>query len=365
VELILDNNNIAYKLGSEALGVSNYVTTDGLPQDSQFGDVVDDPENFRLQARLPNSTTNSIQMKLEVKRDGAVVATHNYTLDKKDGDFVRGRFLRLVTDTNDDAASSAGANSDPNNQTILVKPGDMIKVSYDIVASSKVEQEIQVDRPSNEDNNEPTKPWKHDIREIKCRFVVFGNAATAAQIDQEIDTLNERYAQCGVRMKIVEKKLDAALPAEFANGGFTRGSSPIQIANADERELLNHLDADNNTVDFMYVPDLNDGLGNAVRATAYRAGRNSTGNPAFQNFVVVGPTRSELSVAHELMHILLNISHRLSGTGAWLDATTALFHGTTTKAVDGTKRIGPYPAAASGVGNDDTTTIRNNAEQLP
>jgi hypothetical protein len=43
----------------------------------------------------------------------------------------------------------------------------------------------------------------------------------------------------------------------------------------------------------------------------------------------------------------------------------ALFHGTTTKAEYGTKRIGPYPAAATGVGNDDTTTIRANAEQLP
>lgn len=365
VEVIRKNDNSAYDPNSEALGVSNYVTTDGLPQDSQFNDTCADPENFRLQARVLNPQTNSVQMKLEVIRGGSSVVTHNYTLDKKDGDFVRGRFLRLVSDTNDDAASVAGANADPNNQTILVRLGDTIKVSYDIAPGSKVEQKIQVGRPSSENNNEAGKPWKHDIREVKCRFVVFGNAATAAQIDQEIDTLNERYAQCGVKMKVVGKKLGVALPAEFATGGFTRGGSPIQIANADERELLNHLDADNNTVDFMYVPDLNDGLGNAVRATAYRAGRNATGNARFQNFVVVGPTRGELSVGHELMHVLLNISHRMSAGGAWLDATTALFHGTTTKAVDGTKRIGPYPAAAAGVGNDDTTTIRNNAEQLP
>ena len=34
--------------------------------------------------------------------------------------------------------------------------------------------------------------------------------------------------------------------------------------------------------------------------------------------------------------------------------------------VGGTKRIGPYPqAATAGVGNGDTTTIRGNAENLP
>ena len=91
VDVILDTNNIAYKPGSEALGVSNYVTTSELPTESLFGDVNADPENFRLQARLLISTTNSIQMKLEVKRDvleggqtsSVVVSTREYTLDKK------------------------------------------------------------------------------------------------------------------------------------------------------------------------------------------------------------------------------------------------------------------------------------------
>jgi hypothetical protein len=35
------------------------------------------------------------------------------------------------------------------------------------------------------------------------------------------------------------------------------------------------------------------------------------------------------------------------------------------KAVDGTKRIGPNPGAASSVGVGDTATIRGNAETLP
>ena len=125
------------------------------------------------------------------------------------------------------------------------------------------------------------------------------------------------------------------------------------------------MDDDNNSVDFVYVPDLNNGFGISVKATTYNANRNATGNAKFQNFVVLGPTRTDLSVAHELMHVLLNIPHRVTPNNEFLDATTALFRRTTTKAVAGTKRIGPYPAAASGVGNDDTTKIRSKAEQLP
>ncbi len=64
------------------------------------------------------------------------------------------------------------------------------------------------------------------------------------------------------------------------------------------------------------------------------------------------------------MHILLNHFHRVSP----YDPDTALFRGGTTlsKAVGGTKRIGPYPDAASAsVGNNDTHDIRQTAENLP
>ena len=68
-----------------------------------------------------------------------------------------------------------------------------------------------------------------------------------------------------------------------------------------------------------------------------------------------------LSLAHEIMHILLNAEHRLG------EPNTALFKVTSVNTdVAGTKRIGPYPdAATAGVGNSDTATIRSVAEALP
>jgi hypothetical protein len=359
--LILDNNNIAYKPDSEALGVSNYVTNNELPATSQFDDTNPDPENFRLQARLPNSTTNSVQMKLEVKRYGSVITTHNYTLDKKDGDFVRGQFLRLVTDCEDDAVSG--------DQTILVKLGDEIKVSYDIAAGSKVEQQIQVGRPSSEDNNEADKPWKHDIRKLKLSVHVFKNAAgapcvSAAQIDQLVDEVNERFAQAGI-------KAEAAKDFGGGNAGHDRpqslqdgydGSpSVLLLPTADERACANLKDGDANTIDVIVVESMNT---NGGRGTSFPKVRNGTGDAKYDNWMVLSSGvvgNFPNTFPHELMHILLNSAHRG-------DPATALFKGGTSpnKDVGGTKRIGPYPdATAAGVGQTDTTTMRASTETLP
>jgi len=360
VELILDSNNIAYKPDSEALGVSNYVTNNELPATSQFADTNPDPENFRLQARLPNSTTNSVQMKLEVKRDGAVVTTHNYTLDKKDGDFVRGQFLRLVTDTDDDAVSG--------DQTILVKLGDKIKVSYDIAAGSKVEQEIQVGRPSSEDNNEAGKPWKHDIRKLKLRLAVFTDAngtpcVTDAQITRDIDDANERLAQSGIVFQRSNGNAADRLaqPTSFSDG-YSSSGGYVTIGTPDERAIAPLKDADANTIDVFYVHLLNTDGG---RGASYPVVRNNSGDPKYNNMIIVNAGSAgggdPMNLAHEIMHVLLNSAHRG-------DPNTAVFKGGTSlnKAVGGTKRIGPYPdATTSGVGQSDTTTIRQNAETLP
>ena len=335
--------------------------TDGLPADSQFGDVVADPENFRLQARLPSSSTNSVQMKLEVKRDGAVVSTTNYTLDKKDGDFVRGQFLRLVTDTDDDAVSG--------DQTILVKLGDKIKVSYDIAAGSKVEQEIRVGRPSTEDNNEADKPWKHDIREVKMRFVVFQNAAGQACVNQasitrDIDDANERLAQAGLRIKPTFDFGSGGHPIpQSLQDGYDGSPSVINLPTADERAVTEKKDGDANTVDVFYVEKMNT---NGGRGTSFPAARNGTGDQRYSNLMVVSATASgggdPFNMVHELLHVLLNSPHRNG------EPATAVFKGGTSlnKNVGGTKRIGPYPDATNaGVGQSNTTTIRQNAEILP
>ena len=329
IELIRKNDNSAYDPNTEALGVSNYVTTDGLPQDSQFNDTCDDPENFRLQARVLDPQTNSVQMKLEVIRGGSAVVTHNYTLDKKDGDFVRGRFLRLVSDSSDDAASGAGTNSDPNNQTILAKLGDKIKVSYDIAPGSKVEQEIQIGRPSSENNNDTT-PWKHDIRKLKLRLAVFKDAngnpcATDMQINQDIEDANERLAQAGI---VIERSNgntadQLARPAALADG-YSDSPGFVTLGTPDENAVAPLKDNDANTIDVFYVHLLVTGSG---RGTAYGVARNQSNDPKYNNMIIIGAGSAgggdPMNLAHEIMHILLNSPHRN-------DPNTALFKGGTT-----------------------------------
>jgi hypothetical protein len=86
--------------------------------------------------------------------------------------------------------------------------------------------------------------------------------------------------------------------------------------------------------------------------------------------VIAGRLINDLSLAHELMHVLLNVDHDARGT----EPQTALFHPaagsipsvTPAKAVNSSKRIGPYPDAdAAGVGIDDTRIMRANVETLP
>lgn len=371
VNVFLDNQNAAYNLVNEALGVSNYVTTDELLADSQFNDVSTDPENFRLQARMANTTTASIVMKLEVLRGTTVVSTQNYTLDKKDGDKLRGRFLRLVTDANDDAASGNGATSDPNSQTILVKLGDKLKASYNIAAGSKVEQEIQVGRPSSENNND-AEPRKHDIRELKVNIVVLknsggtGSVVSRATVDSDIETTNERLAQAGIKLKVLSINMGTkgvAFPA--GNGadysdGLDATPGPISTPTPDETALFTLKDADKDSIDIFYVDFATVTSGYfGVRGGQYRKGRNQTGNITNQNNIIISSKREVLTLPHEIMHVLLDLAHRN-------DAETALFRGGTsiTKEVGGTKRIGPYPDAAI-IGQNDVTTIRNTSEKLP
>jgi hypothetical protein len=132
----------------------------------------------------------------------------------------------------------------------------------------------------------------------------------------------------------------------------------IAAFNASEQAVIALKDADANSVDIFYV----DTITNTPRAVSYPAVRNLTANANAKNFVVVSRGATVLSLAHEMMHILLNSPHRAN------EPATSLFRGGTTpsKAVNGTKRIGPYPqAAAVGVGNGDTTTVRTAAESLP
>lgn len=165
--------------------------------------------------------------------------------------------------------------------------------------------------------------------------MTFGTSVTESQLNNEIDVLKERFAQSGIAINVIETKIGEPIPASFSgpNGyEFTGGRFFIT---PDEREAILHLDSDGNSVDFLYVPDLNDGVIDLatlkmtpINGCAYAAFvNNKSTEPKRKNFIILGPTRTELTAGHELMHILLNSGHRVDEFNNKTDPTTALFAG--------------------------------------
>jgi hypothetical protein len=368
----LDNTNTPIP-GSQSLPISNFVTNDQLPvaAATTFATAATDLENFRFEVVDP-AATKPVQASLQVLRLSAKTAgPFTYTLIPNapaGGLQQRSLFLRLVSDTDDDAASGNAVNSDPDNQTILVRLGDVVRATYQPATGPAARVELAVGLPRGENNN-GANTRLHDIREIRVNVTVFqlpgggGPVKTRAQVQADLGNVNERMAQSCIRLNIVNINMGGAgdpgvaLPAALT-GGFTQTPGIVNVFNAQEQAVIALKDANPNTVDIFYI----DQITNVPTATSYPTVRNATGNAAANNFVVTSVGANVFSLAHELMHILLNSPHRPN------EPPTSLFRGGTTpnKSVGGTKRIGPYPqAAAAGVGNNDTTTIRNSAETLP
>lgn len=363
----------------QSFQVSNFVTTDQLPvvAATTFITTSTDTENFRIEVEDATAVA-PVRATVVVRRGGNnVVGPLTYTLMQGAGADARkwrSLFFRLVTDSDDDAASGAGAASDPDNQTFIVRLGDTVRARFTPAAGPAARVELQVGRPVTENDN-GANSLLHDIREVRVNVVVFarpagaggapaGPARTRAAVNADLAVVDERLAQSAIRLNVLNINIGGAgdpgvaLPPALA-GGFTESSGGLIAAlNPQEVAVVALKDANPNTVDIFYV----DTITTVPTATSYPRIRNTTGNASAQNFVVTSRGANVFTLAHELMHILLNSPHRPNEPG------TSLFRGGTTpsKIVGGTKRIGPYPqAAAVGVGNADTTTIRNAAETLP
>ncbi len=355
--------------------MSNYVTTNGLLIGNDFGDRQEDPDNFRLQVLDPGQTAGSVNVEVTQTRPGqaSVINFHSIPLGRKSGGYFRSDFLRLVSD-------AADASSSPN--VILVQLGDRLTAKYQDSRGVSCTRTIMVGRPVvEEDNNTDQK--KHDIREVKVRFVVFqkpdgsGPAITQARLDAEIATTNERLAQATIRLKVVEKNFGTGgtgvpIPATGPLSGLSNGFdiSGFGSYSNDERELFasTYIDDDNNTWDVIYFHDL---VNTDLDGLTYAQSANRSGDAKRQNVTVIQTNPDEVFspyiLPHEGMHVLLNVSHNPKQRGG-IDPPTALFHVplTRNKRVEGTKRIGLYPDAKEArVGEKDTVEMRQTAEKLP
>lgn len=215
---------------------------------------------------------------------------------------------------------------------------------------------------------------------MSLNILVFKNNAgnpsvTRAQVETDISDANERFAQSTIRL-VANINMGGAgdpgieQPAVFSNGFTDPEPLALLFPNEDAQAALEEMDNDNNTVDVLYVETV-DILGVGARAVSYTHSFNGTGNQKYSNWIVMSSVNAgggkPHTLPHELMHILLDNSHRTSPGPN--DPPTALFRGGTTlnKSVGGTKRIGPYPdtAVQGAAGNNDTIMIRHRAETLP
>jgi hypothetical protein len=420
----------------QALAVSKHVSNDNAipsPASTTFGSTSSDLSAFRLEVEDPAATTPTIDVTLDVGGRGAIT----YTLSFQQGHRYRGVFIRLVSDSVDDAVLGT--------QTVLAKLADDAVLSY-----GGRTRTVRVARPVGENNNAHPDPLRHDIREVRLSIKVFSRVVStnlSANIDATVTTIPVNYAKdahpagsiligsevieyttvtprsgggwdfggctrgaqgttaaphsqpstvrysrregsiarsqiVGDVTRIEERLAQSAIrvkrpyaidrgpglygypcPGLWLAGDAAFDAQPVLIP-APVPQFFNaaipYISGDRNVLDILY---LGSGVGTGALATAYPAARNLSGNPTLSNWIAVNSAASRadpLTMPHELMHILLNSPHRG-------DPTTALFYASSTgPGVTGTRRIGPYPDAASaGVGFTDTRTIRVAAESLP
>jgi len=186
---------------------------------------------------------------------------------------------------------------------------------------------------------------------------------TRQSVEDNLEVANECFAQATIRLS--DMAIDDGdgrghdLPPELLNGTEVTTAVPYNNLTDDEQALVALKDNDENSIDVFYVPSFSN---IAARGIARPVFANNTGNDDAENYVLIDPSRDLFTVSHKLLHVLLNSGHRQN------EPNTAVFHSPTSanNAVDATKRIGPYPDATNaGVGANDTTDIRGNAENLP
>ena len=446
----LDFQNDELMKSTSALSVSHHVSDDGalgLPT-AGFADVSTDRNAFRLEVEDPSGGA-SVQVRLKVGSRPA----QSYTLAAKSGSRYRGAFLRLVTDSFDDAVLGT--------QTVLCSLGEKVTLTYQRTNQCRDQQTLRIGRPPGENDNAHPDPSRHDIRRLKVNVVIFSKSigatlakavdAAAGQIavneslvnasskgffsldlelirytsvdrinnifkgctrgaagsqakshaagdllvfptglramdkdfvNQQLDAVDERFAQCGITLKrpvtirfggidgnkatVTPKFSSQPLPLHPALlFPYDEPTFPVTAPNVQLQALADFSNGERNTVQVFYLESIsaNPPLGGLTHG----ASSNATGDVKFQNLVVMAELSNELSLAHELMHVLLDRPHSLL-----LQPVTALFHRgagalvAPAKAVNSTKRIGPYPDATHlQQGMDDTRVMRDHAEALP
>jgi len=331
----IDSKNGIISPMTKALNVSNFRPTDMSATGAGYADTSADPDNFRLQVTDKDSSlspnvvltnkTQNYQYALSAKGTGSKGYTE-----------WRSNFLRLVANADDQAALAADDNqADPTrNRAILVALGDRIDISY--AGKETVTRHITVGRLVDDKgnpldgkpkNNDCPCQLRHEIRELKVRFLVIRSANNQLLMDrQHVDDMvkatNEILAQATIRLKTDTDSVVDVGTVAITNGAFVAfDPDPTRWwkVTDDMRTLWAKRPANaGDTVDVFIVGGLSRDMYaysfNAYWVTSSRSNDPGNANDASNGLNSICLTAGDGSdtrfrgqvLAHELGHILMN-----------------------------------------------------------
>jgi hypothetical protein len=382
---------------TEALNISNFISdqfleTDESPEGYLKAPV--DPDNFRLQVQNASSnTTSGVRTRIDIIRDGevesgnsgTVYADHQIPNGIVPGNKVwRSDVLRLVVD---------GDATDRGAKRFQVYLGDKVRLQYEprykinetgsVIDGRALYRSIPVGLPAADGggNNDLPNQRRHDIKTLRVRFHVYDKTngspcVSVSRVQDDLEYLQQRMAQATIAVEQVGDINYIELPENDSldNGLLVSSSTIFTAYSVSELAIIENNIVDN-VVDIFYIYGITF-EGGEPAAVSYPRFANQT-SPLVaggHNFTVInGRDNRPFTLAHEVMHILLNDNHRDNETppGEGQDEQSALFRAPTSSSntVMGTKRIGPYryiddDVAEDALGATDTTIIRSHVETL-
>jgi len=309
----------------DALMVSNFVTTKELPTRAAttFDTTTADEDNFRIEIYDPSGGA-TVDVKLEVIRSGAAVVgpTNNYALTHRRDQTYRSDVLRLVSNEVDAEASGHGDKTDPDNQTIPVRIGDTVRVTYDSAGFPEQKQEMMVCRPATEKGDRA-------IRHVWLNLISMRNNAKTGtyfsnpEILTEVTRMNEGWAQACIGFadsgggeitaadinatdQPIGVNLDDDLTDYVAPGGLI-------LETAEEKALLGGVkDASARTIDVIFLGTF--ATAGVIGEAFWDAGTVAPGaTPGHARTVVIARSGYPFVAPHEVGHVLLNTGDRYVG----------------------------------------------------
>lgn len=274
-----------------------------------------------IQTKGPNKDYNNPTVELDLKKNGVFKGIYE------------SEPMLLMSDATDDSEPINGvANNAKNDLSYIVSLGGTVVVNYDQkTAEAKVPK----------------------VKEVDVAVAVLNDPKTGMpviskkQLADDIQVANERYAQAGIVIKMVDSKIGVNVPGVDLRNGYNvalqKDRAPLVLTDEEKALLGNEkvLPRKANVINVYYVNAISSPAFPSLDGWAYAPNFQTKENQQFApSVVLVGNLTKLFVLPHELGHVLLN-----DKPGAYLHsdiATNLMFYPEINKqnqGILGTKRL--------------------------